>query len=159
MAIEKIIKEQPLEKAGNFVNTAERINNFEQKTERSFSSPEKPKEAIQRPEKSSSASAIITPANDSLLKKRAAAIDDILAEGLNEVYLKMDVRNQQEFKKRGEETVDKINQLLSRSKVKVGKIIDLIKSWLKIIPGINKFFLEQESKIKADKILNIKDKF
>ena len=36
------------------------------------------------------------------------------------------------------------------------KIIDVIKKWLSIIPGINKFFLEQEAKIKTDKIMELK---
>jgi len=30
---------------------------------------------------------------------------------------------------------------------------------LKLIPGVNKFFLEQEVKIKTDKILKTKNKF
>jgi len=30
--------------------------------------------------------------------------------------------------------------------------------WLKILPGVNKFFLEQEAKIKTDKILALKNK-
>jgi hypothetical protein len=58
----------------------------------------------------------------------------------------------------GEETVEKINSLLDKTKIKIGKIINLIKKWLKIIPGINQFFLEQEAKIKTDKIINLKDK-
>ena len=50
----------------------------------------------------------------------------------------------------------KINELLSHAKVKVNKIIALIRDWLKLIPGINKFFLEQETKIKADNLLEYK---
>lgn len=91
--------------------------------------------------------------------KRAAEIDEILAAGLNDIFLKMSAKEQANFKKTGEETVTKINILLSETKIKVNKIIDLIKKWLKLIPGVNKFFLEQEAKIKADKIINIKNKF
>ena len=100
----------------------------------------------------------ILPVND-WQKKRAAAIDDILAEGLNEVFLKMTPAEQTAFKTSGEETVKKINKLLSETKVKVSKIVELIRRWLKLIPGINRFFLEQEVKIKADKIMKIKNKF
>ena len=32
--------------------------------------------------------------------------------------------------------------------------MSLIREWLKVIPGINKFFLEQTVKIKTDKIIN-----
>ena len=99
----------------------------------------------------------IAPAALSYQEQRAQAIDAILSEGLNEVFLKMDASQQKEFKKRGEETVKKINSLLDKTKVKVGKVIDLIRSWLKFIPGVNRFFIEQETKIKADKIMRIKD--
>lgn len=92
-------------------------------------------------------------------EERKMAIDAILEESLNDVFLNLNSNKQKEFKKKGEETVNKINSLLNSTKVKVGKIISLIKEWLKIIPGINKFFLEQEAKIKADKIIEIKNKF
>lgn len=92
-------------------------------------------------------------------KQRATEIDNVLSEGLNEVFLKMNAAQQAEFKNTGEETVVKINKLLSETKVKVNKIVELIRKWLKIIPGVNKFFLEQEVKIKADKIIRLKNKF
>lgn len=91
------------------------------------------------------------------VKIRAKAIDNILAEGLHEVFLQMDGRRQQEFKRVGEETALKINILLDKAKIKVDKIIDLIRRWLKLIPRVNQFFLEQEAKIKADKIVRLKD--
>ena len=91
-------------------------------------------------------------------KRRAMEIDKILADGLHETFLNLSPKKQQEFKLEGEKTTVKINLLLDKTKIKVDKIIDLIRKWLKIIPGINQFFLEQEAKIKADKIINIKDK-
>jgi len=91
--------------------------------------------------------------------KRAAEIDIILSEGLNDVFLKMNPTEQSAFKKAGEGAVIKINQLLSETKVKVNKIVEIIRKWLMLIPSINKFFLEQEVKIKADKIFKIKNKF
>jgi len=33
----------------------------------------------------------------------------------------------------------------------------LIKKWLLLIPGVNKYFLEQEAKIKADEIVKMKN--
>ncbi len=92
-------------------------------------------------------------------KKRALEIDNILSEGLNEVFLKMNSAEQAAFKKSGEETVLKINKLLMETKVKVNKIVELIRKWLKLIPGINQFFVEQEVKIKADRIIKIKNNF
>jgi len=90
--------------------------------------------------------------------QRAQAIDNILSEGLNEIFLKMPAADQAAFKKKGEETVTKINFLLNQAKIKISKIVDLIRRWLKLIPGVNKFFLEQEAKIKADKIVRLKNR-
>ncbi len=92
-------------------------------------------------------------------KKRALEIDNILSEGLNEVFLKMNSTEQAAFKKNGEETVLKINKLLMETKVKVNKIVELIRKWLQLIPGVNRFFIEQEVKIKADRIIKIKNNF
>jgi len=88
---------------------------------------------------------------------RVKAIDDILSAGLHDIYLQMDPVKQKEFKQAGEETVLKIAGLLDKTKIKIDKVIDLIRRWLKIIPGINKFFLEQEAKIKADRIIKLKN--
>lgn len=101
-------------------------------------------------------SAIVSPTGS--FQQRAAQIDDILADGLNDVFLKMTTSQQAEFKKKGEETVTKINKLLNQARIKVNKIISLIRKWLQLIPGINIFFLEQEAKLKADKIVSLKDK-
>jgi len=92
-----------------------------------------------------------------LKDKELEKIEDVLEEDLEEVYFKMTPEKQAEFQKAGEETASKISVLLKDTHVKVKKILELIRNWLKIIPGINKFFLEQEVKIKADKILDIKE--
>ena len=83
-------------------------------------------------------------------------IENIMEEGLGEVYLKMTPEQRKTFKEEGERTVYKIEKLLNKTKVKIKEIIKLIREWLKLIPGVNRFFLEQEAKIKSDKILKIK---
>lgn len=83
-------------------------------------------------------------------------IENIMEEGLEEVYLRMEPEQQKKFKEEGEKTVYKIEKLLAKAKVKIQEIIKLIREWLKLIPGVNNFFLEQEAKIKSDKILKIK---
>ena len=155
--IEKIVLDKlPQKKEG--LARAEKPANLEIKTEISPSRIEKIKEAVQPLEKTgeSRPSAVSAPAV--IKSKRAAEIDSILADGLNDVFLKMPPKTQAEFKKKGEETVVQIDNLLSRTRVKVNKIINLIRKWLQLIPGVNKFFLEQEAKIKADKIIGLKDK-
>lgn len=90
--------------------------------------------------------------------QREKEIEKVLAQDLEEVYLNMPSGKQKEFKERGEKTAQKINVLLDKTKIKARKIISLIKKWLSLIPGINKFFLEQETKIKTDEIMKMKDR-
>lgn len=83
-------------------------------------------------------------------------IENIMSSGLDQVFLQMNPEEQRRFKEEGEKTANKISLLLNKAKVRVDKIISLIKRWLGLIPHVNKFFLEQEAKIKADNILKIK---
>jgi hypothetical protein len=160
MAGTNIIEKPALEKLPTATSTAEKLKSPEKRAEQVVASPDQAAEKRQsRLAASQTAAQLAAQAVPDWQKQRAAAIDEILSSGLNEVFLQMNTAQQQEFKQRGEETVTKINGLLSQTKVKITKIIDLIKNWLKLIPGINKFFLEQEAKIKADKIMKIKDKF
>jgi hypothetical protein len=84
-------------------------------------------------------------------------IEDILEEGLEGIYHSLDPATQKEFKEKGEETAFKISILIRQAKIKIRQILKLIIEWLKLIPGINKFFLEQEAKIKTDKILRLRE--
>lgn len=83
-------------------------------------------------------------------------IENILAEDLDKIYADLPAAIQLEFKVKGEQTASKITLLLQKTKIKISEIIKLIKEWLKTIPGINQFFLEQEAKIKADKIVDLR---
>lgn len=89
-------------------------------------------------------------------KERERQIEAILSDGLGEIYLSLPDKNKEEFKKSGEEAVVKINELMSKAKINISKIIKVIRDWLSKIPKVNKFFLEQEAKIKADKIIKLK---
>ncbi|TAL50202.1 hypothetical protein EPN81_03445 [Patescibacteria group bacterium] len=84
-------------------------------------------------------------------------IEDILEEDLKELYVSMPSQTQAVFREKGEETRSKIRLLVRSAKVNAKKIFQLIRSWLKTIPGVNRFFLEQEAKIKTDKILFISE--
>ena len=85
-------------------------------------------------------------------------VEKILQEGLNDSYQRLSPVARQEFKLKGEWTAAQITELLKGAHIKVKKIFKLILEWLKILPGINRFFLEQEAKIKADKIVALKNK-
>ncbi len=81
-----------------------------------------------------------------------AKVEGILAENMDNVFLSLDSSSQVNFKIKGEETAKKIIILLSQAKVKIKDIINLIINWLKVIPRINRYYLEQEAKLKADAI-------
>lgn len=80
-------------------------------------------------------------------------IEDVLAEGLDPYYQSLTPNQRKTFKAEGERTASMIEILLNKAHVKVIEIVRVIKRWLSLIPGINQFFIEQESKIKADKLL------
>lgn len=82
-------------------------------------------------------------------------IEDILSEDLQDAYTRMDPNLQKKFKAEGERVAGMIEKMLHETQVNTSKIFSLILGWLKLIPGVNKFFLDQEAKLKADKIIKI----
>lgn len=123
----------------------------------------KPAETIERPFSESEAGVQIAPSpavattvparkDESAQYKR---IESVLEENLGELYFQMDEAHRKLFKEEGEKTVRAIDQLVSSAKATAQKILYLVRRWLLLIPGINKFFLEQEAKIKTDKIIGI----
>lgn len=92
--------------------------------------------------------------NEIELKK----VENILSQNMENVFLSMDAQSQIAFKQKGEETAKKIVVLLQSGKAKIKKVIDLILAWLRVIPRVNKHFLQQEAKIKADEIMNLYQK-
>jgi len=83
-------------------------------------------------------------------------IEEILQQDLEQIYFSLPQNLKKEFKEKGEQTAIKIEVILRKTKIKVKEIFKLIIDWLKIIPGVNKYFLEQEAKIKTDKILKLR---
>ncbi len=159
MAPESIVEQPPIKSPETAPAKTEQTPSPENKVELVSAKTEQIIVAPKPIEKSANIAVPQNPPAQSAETKRAMEIDMILSSGLNEVFLNMTPVQQNTFKKTGEDAVVKINQLLSETKVKVNKIIDIIRKWLKLIPGVNKFFLEQEVKIKTDKILKTKNKF
>ncbi|MDA1038515.1 MAG: hypothetical protein O2877_02385, partial [bacterium] len=82
-------------------------------------------------------------------------VEEILEEDLAEAYKNLPKNKKQEFKRKGEEAAMNIQTMIASAKFSAKKALHMIRKWLLIIPGINKFFLEQEAKIKADKLSDI----
>ena len=111
-------------------------------------------EQLMDTQQSASAASSASVAEPDRLEKE---IEVILQEDLTDMFLAMRPEDQQKFKQKGEETVGQIRQLLTSTKINAKKIFTLIREWLKVIPGVNRYFLEQEAKIKTDKILIVNE--
>lgn len=82
-------------------------------------------------------------------------LESILEDGLEQIYQDMPPSQQEAFRMKGEETARAIESLLMHAKAAAHTILSLIRGWLKMIPGVSALFLEQEAKIKTDKIMGI----
>ena len=80
-------------------------------------------------------------------------IEGILEEDLAKVDANLPDAVKPQFKAQGEFVARSIREMVVRAKVKTRKVLKLIIGWLKMIPGVNKFFLEQEAAIKTQKII------
>ncbi len=94
-------------------------------------------------------SAVSAPPKDPLLRDIEAAMQ----EDLEDLYRQLPPARQAVFRARGEQAARKIRALVAAAHAHVKKIFRLLFDWLRLIPGVNRFFLEQEAKIKTDKIL------
>lgn len=83
-------------------------------------------------------------------------VESILADGLDDVYVTLDPMTQREFKEEGERTAQDVSTLLGQAKVQIKKILSLIRQWLQLIPGVSRLFVEQEAKIKTDRLLSLR---
>ena len=80
-------------------------------------------------------------------------VERVLEDGLADIYLKMPKVKRQEFKVEGERVAAHLRKMIDSTKIKAKEVMNLIMNWLKMIPGVNRWFLEQEAKIKADKVI------
>lgn len=97
------------------------------------------------------------PAKPSVKSIAMQKIENILEENLEDVYFHLDAAHQRLLKEEGERAARQIETILLAGKSVAVKILAIIKKWLQFIPGVNKFFLEQEAKIKTDKIIRLNE--
>jgi hypothetical protein len=82
-------------------------------------------------------------------------VEKILEDGIGPFYASLPPEARPLFKQKGEEAANEISEMVRTLHVKVKRVLELIYTWLKTIPGVNKFFLEQEAKIKTDRIVEL----
>lgn len=90
-------------------------------------------------------------ANDPALMK----VERVLEANLWDVYMGMPEPFRTQFKKLGEDTAQAVRAAVISAHIRASKIHDLVHKWLKKIPGVNEFFLLQESKIKTDQLVRL----
>ena len=83
------------------------------------------------------------------------AVENALEEGLRDVYAKLPAGRKAKFQKEGERITREISAMVKSLKVQADRVLGLIRKWLALIPGVNKFFLIQEAKLKTDRIMLI----
>lgn len=84
-------------------------------------------------------------------------IEQILEEGLEKYFSHLPAEAQGPFRKKGQEVAGELAIMVRVFRLKVRRAVLLIRSWLMTIPGVNAFFLEQEAKIKTDRLLAYQD--
>ena len=82
-------------------------------------------------------------------------VEKILEDGVGAFYDSLPPDAKPIFRARGEAVAREIADMVRTLKIHVKRIVVLITDWLKSIPGVNKYFLEQEAKIKADRIVQL----
>ncbi len=86
-------------------------------------------------------------------------VSSILEEGMKDYYAQLDPAAQVRFKEKGDEVAGQIAVMVRGFKVNVQKVLSLIRDWFLTIPSVNKFYIEQEAKIKTDGILQYEEDF
>lgn len=87
-----------------------------------------------------------------------ADVERVLEAGLAETYAGLPPAAKQKFRAKGEIAAGRIRQMLSRGHLKLKDVWKLLRDWLRVIPGVSRFFVEQEAKIKTDRIIRLAEK-
>lgn len=79
-------------------------------------------------------------------------VEKIMEKGLADVYKSLPDSAKPIFKKKGEETAAALAQMVRSLNIQFKRALQMVRDWLLTIPKVNKFFLEQEAKIKVDEL-------
>ena len=84
--------------------------------------------------------------------KTQLEIESILEKDMLDIYNTLPPDAKPMFKKQGEKTALDIAAMIKSGKFNAEQVFEDIDMWLKIIPGTNRHFLEQEAKLRTDQI-------
>lgn len=82
-------------------------------------------------------------------------VEKILEDGLGDYVPDMPDEARERFIHKGGEVAGELSSMVRSLNVKVKRVVTLIREWLLTIPGVNRYFIEQEAKIKTDRIVNL----
>lgn len=108
--------------------------------------------------------AIVTPAGQQAAAPVAVVVpkdevtievEKILEYGLGDYIPDMPEVARERFLKKGGEVASQLSTMVRTLNVQVNLVVTLIKEWLLTIPGVNRYYIEQEAKIKTDQIVDL----
>lgn len=85
-----------------------------------------------------------------------ASVEEVMSDGLADVYRALPASKQQLFRTRGEAAAEKITAMIRSGKPRAYKAGKLIDGWLRLIPNVNTYFLRQETKLKVDEVMKLR---
>lgn len=121
------------------------------RTEKTGTAAEQGKKRFFNPLRKPTAAVPATMGKDELSSK----IEKVLEENIGEAYQLLSPSGKQAFKIKGEKTTAMVKEMIESGHAKARKIFSLVLEWLRLLPGVNRFFLEQEAKIKTDRLMKI----
>jgi len=113
---------------------------------------EAPTSKVEQAPPSATAVAVQTPKDEVMIE-----VEKVLEDGLADVYKSLPDSAKPIFKKKGEETASTLAQMVRSLNIQFKNALKMIRDWLLTIPKVNKFFLEQEAKLKVDMLKELVD--
>ncbi|MEK9151917.1 MAG: hypothetical protein AAB692_00970 [Patescibacteria group bacterium] len=92
----------------------------------------------------------VPPKDESLVK-----VEKILEENLKDVFFTMTPAVRKNFKAAGEKLAVELRGYVEKAKANAKKVLAMIRKWLLMIPRVSRYFLDQEAKIKTDKVMRL----
>ncbi len=129
--------ETPAQKADEFLEQTERL-------------PPMPAKVIEGVPATAAAAPAALPKDEVTVE-----VEKVLEQGLGGFYAQLPPNAKTVFRQKGEVAATEISAMVRSLNLQFKRALQLVRDWLLTIPGVNRFFLEQEAKIKVDQIKDL----
>lgn len=99
---------------------------------------------------------------DASITQAEGAVDEVLRSveqaletGLGEMVDRLPDAAKERFTAKGKEIAMQLTKSIYAGVPQSRMVVDLVKAWLLTLPSVNKYFLEQEAKIRTDAIITL----